>query len=431
MTERSEDQGRSTRRDFLAGTAGLVAAASASLKPNAVRAEGAEQILKPEATTEPFWGSHQSGIVTPAQAHTYIAAFDLTSARRAEVEGLLRQWTNAAALMSLGEAVEIPGAGGEPAEADPADVLGLSPARLTLTFGFGAGLFVKEGRDRYGLRERRPEAFVDLPNFPGEQLAPGRTGGDLLVQACADNPQVAFHAIRQLARLAYGVAQIRWVQVGFASDYGAGRTPRNLMGFKDGTGNPSTANPAEMDAVVWAGDEAPPWMRGGSYLVIRRARIALEHWDRMKVSFQEQTFGREKISGAPLGAKNEFDPIDLDAKDADGNPIVPENSHVRLAHQASLEGARILRRSYSYNDGANFTAERWPPWRQGMEFDAGLIFIGYQRDLRSSFIKIFEKMSRFDMMNQFVTNTGGGHFAIPCGAAKGEFIGQRLFEAAS
>ncbi len=330
-----------------------------------------------------------------------------------------------------GQPDDVPAQGKDAPAADPADVLGLSPSRLTLTFGFGPGLFTKGGHDRYGLAAQRPQAFPDLPNFPGEQLAPTRTGGDLLVQACADNPQVVFHAVRQLARLAYGVAQIRWVQAGFISDYGANHTPRNLMGFKDGTGNPATNDQKEMESVVWAGEEAPQWMRGGSYLVVRRARIALEHWDRMKVAFQEQTFGREKISGAPLGAKNEFDPIDLDAKDGDGNPVMPENSHVRLARQAAQDGSRILRRAFSYNDGANFTAERWPPWRQGMEFDAGLIFMGYQRDLRSGFIKIFEKMSRFDMMNQFVTNTGGGHFACPGGAAQGEYIGQRLFEAAS
>ena len=176
-------------------------------------------------------------------------------------------------------------------------MLGLSPSRLTLTFGFGTGLFVKDGKDRYGLRAHRPEAFVDLPHFPGDQLAPARTGGDLSVQACADNPQVVFHAIRQLAHLAYGVAQIRWVQAGFNSDYGANRTPRNLMGFKDGTGNPSTKDAKEMDAVVWAGEEAPPWLRGGSYLVIRRARIALEHWDRMKVAFQEQTIRAQETFG--------------------------------------------------------------------------------------------------------------------------------------
>jgi deferrochelatase/peroxidase EfeB len=184
-----------------------------------------------------------------------------------------------------------------------------------------------------------------------------------------------------------------------------------------------------MDAVVWAGDEAPLWMRGGSYVVLRRARMALEHWERTKIAFQEQTFGRRKLSGAPLGREREFDPIDLAAADADGNPIIPENSHVGIAHRATLGGARVLRRSYSYDDGANLTAERWPPWRQGMEFDAGLMFVCFQRDPRKGFIPIFEKMSRFDMMNQFVTNTGGGLFAAPAGAAKGDWIGRGLFEA--
>ncbi len=427
MTERDRDRPQATRRRFLAATAGLAAAGS-SLAANPARALEAAQDAEAR-TREPFWGAHQGGIVTPIQAHTYFAAFDLTTDKRDAVAQLLRRWTDAAALLSAGRAVDVRGADDDAPEPDPADVLGLSPSRLTLTFGFGAGLFVKDGRDRYGLRARRPEAFVDLPNFPGDQLAPARTGGDLAPQPCPDNPQVAFHAIRQLARLAYGVAQIRWVQSGFVSDYGARSTPRNLMGFKDGTGNPSTGDAKAMEAVVWAGDEAPAWMRGGSYVVVRRARIALEHWDRMKVAFQEQTFGRKKLSGAPLGAEDEFDPVDLEAKDADGNPVIPENSHVRLAHQASLEGSRILRRAYSYNDGANFTAERWPPWRQGMEFDAGLIFMCYQRDPRTGFIKIFEKMSRYDMMNQFVTNTGGGHFACPGGVAEGEFIGQRLFDA--
>ncbi len=430
MTKRDSSP-QATRRGFLSATAGLAALAGANLAPSAARAADAAQDSGAAKASEPFWGAHQGGVVTPAQTHTYIAVFDLTTAKRADVEKLLHQWTEAAAALSEGRPVEIPAEDDYATQADPSDVLDLSPSRLTVTFGFGLGLFEKDGVDRYGLGAQRPAAFVELPHFPGDQLVPARTGGDLLVQACADNPQVAFHAVRQLARLAYGVANIRWVQAGFVSDFGAGRTARNLMGFKDGTGNPATSDPKDMDAVVWAGEEAPQWMRGGSYVVIRRARIALEHWDRMNVSFQEQTFGREKLSGAPLGAKGEFDPIDLDAKNADGDPLIPENSHVRLAHQMAKDGARILRRSYSYNDGANITAERWPPWRQGMEFDAGLIFVCYQRDLTNGFIKIFEKMSRFDMLNQFVTNIGGAHFSIPCGAAKGEFIGQRLFEAAS
>ena len=100
---------------------------------------------------------------------------------------------------------------------------------------------------------------------------------------------------------------------------------------------------------------------------------------------------------------------------------------MRLANAATNDGAEILRRGYSYNDGVNFTAERWPPWRQGMEYDAGLLFICYQRDPRTGFIKIFENMAKFDMLNQFVTHIGGGLFACPGGVREGEFIGQRLF----
>jgi deferrochelatase/peroxidase EfeB len=191
---------RATRRGFLTGTAGLAALAGVGLPPSA--AEAASSV---DPTVAPFFGAHQSGIVTPAQAHTYIAAFDLApTAKRAGIETLLRQWTAAAAALSVGKSVEIPAEGDTAAEADPSDVLGLSPSRLTLTFGFGPGLFEQDGADRYGLRAQKPKAFVDMPHFPGDQLVPARTGGDLLAQACADNPQVAFHAVRQLARLAYG-----------------------------------------------------------------------------------------------------------------------------------------------------------------------------------------------------------------------------------
>jgi len=308
---------------------------------------------------------------------------------------------------------------------DSLEALGLGPSRLTLTFGFGPGLFLRDGKDRYGLAALRPAALADLPRFNGDQLQPARTGGDLSVQACADDPQVAFHAVRELARLAYGVAQLRWAQTGFIARPGTGGTPRNLLGFKDGT-----QTPEQIEHVVWAGDEAPAWMRGGSYLVVRRIRMALEHWDRTNVSFQEQTIGREKLSGAPLGLKDEFAPLGLDRADRDGNPIIPDTAHVRLANAGTNGGAEILRRGYSYNDGADFTAERWPPWRQGIEYDAGLFFVCYQRDPRTGFIRIFENMAKLDMLNQFVTHTGGGLFACPGGAREGEFIGQRLFESA-
>jgi deferrochelatase/peroxidase EfeB len=418
-----------SRRGLVKAAAGLAAAAGSGLGFGAAgRAGDSPQSLNP--ATEPFWGPHQGGITTRAQSHSYFAALDLTAAKRADVVNLLRSWTVAAARMTAGQPARPIGSDLTVPGPDSAEALDLPAARLTITFGFGAGLFSKDGKDRYGLAARRPAALVDLPRFNGDQLVATSTGGDLSVQACADDPQIAFHAVRQLVRHAYGVGEIRWAQAGFLPGYPASETPRNLMGFKDGTSNPAADDPPAMAKFVWVGEEGPDWMQGGSYVVARRIRMALEHWDRMKVDFQEATFGRHKYSGAPLGRTREFDPLDLDAADKDGNPVIPESAHVRLAAAASNEGAQILRRPYSYNDGVNFTAERWPPWRQGMEYDAGLFFICYQRDPRAGFIKIFDKMSKYDMLNQFVTHTGGGLFACPGGVAQGEFLGQRLFDAA-
>ena len=409
-----------SRRGFLGGGLGALGAAIGSDALAATIGPRAEA-----SGTEPFHGLHQGGIATPAQSHLYFAVFDLISDKRAEVEELLRRWSEAAAKMTAGLPLSEAGAPDQP-PLDSGEAIGLAPSRLTLTIGFGAGLFIKDGADRYGLAARRPEALIDLPRFNGDQLLPERTGGDLCVQACADNPQVVMHAVRHLARIGYGAVQLRWVQTGFGSGGKAGETPRNLMGFKDGTMNPSNRDTAAMDRFVWVGPEGG-WMRGGSYLVARPIRIALEHWDRMKLGFQEQVVGRHKASGAPLGQTSEFEPMKLAAVDRDGNPVIPENCHVRLGAPEINDGAQILRRAYSYDNGIAMIAERWPPWHQGLELDAGLMFLAWQRDPRSGFVRIFENMAKFDMMNQFVTHIGSGLFACPPGARPGGFVGETLF----
>ena len=425
MTNRNKPK-QPSRRGFLKGggalsLAGWLGAGKALAGPTAHAKPAAP------AGREPFDGVHQGGILTPQQQNSYFAAFDLQTAKREDVIALLKAWTEAARRLSQGLPARALSGQSDKAPLDSGEAVGLATARLTLTFGFGPGLFSKDGVDRYGLAKHRPEALVDLPKFNGDQLVPEKSGGDLSIQACADDPQVAFHAVRQLAAIADGIASVRWVQTGFASGAPGGGTPRNLMGFKDGTNNPSTKDPALMNQFIWVGDEGG-WMKNGSYLVVRRIRIALEHWDKTELGFQQEVVGRYKDSGAPLGQKHEFEPMNLAAADKDGNPLIPDTAHSRVASPQENDGARILRRAYSYNDGANFYAERWPPWRQGVEYDAGLFFIAYQRDPRTGFIRINKKLAAMDMMNQYITHVGSAVFACPPGARPGGYIGEALFQ---
>src|SRR4051794_41298248 len=233
--------------------------------------------------------------------------------------------------------------------------MGLSPSRLTVTFGFGPSLF-----HRFSLT--RPAPLRPLPALPGDELDPARSDGDLCVQACADDPQVAFHAVRNLARIGRGLVVMRWSQLGFGRTSTTSRnqsTPRNLMGFKDGTNNIKAEDRAALRNHVWVGGEGPAWMRDGSYLVTRRIRMLIESWDRATLSDQEDTIGRTKVAGAPLGAHEEFDKVDLKAE------RIPTDAHIRLAAPATNGGIRILRRGYSFTDG--FDEELG-------QLDAGLFF---------------------------------------------------------
>lgn len=426
--ERKEAARKVTRRTFLAGAAGAgvglavgagAMAAADRTGPLSVDSKSSAANTAGIATV-PFRGEHQAGIATPAQDRMSFAAFDLTTDKREDVAALLQAWTAAADRMAAGETAMELGSSPVPAPADSGEALGLAPARLTVTFGFGPGLFARDGNDRYGLAARRPAALADIPAFPGDALEPARTGGDLCVQACADDPQVAFHAVRNLTRIARDVAVMRWSQQGFgrtSSTSRAQETPRNLMGFKDGTNNIEAEDTAAMSQFVWVADEGPAWMRGGSYLVARRIRIRIEAWDRDSLGDQEGRVGRYKLSGAPLGAVNERDSADLNATSS-GRPVIPANAHIRLASHTMNGGARILRRGYSFADGTDELGT----------IDAGLFFICYQRDPRTQFIPIQAQLAAQDALNLYLVPTGSAIFACPAGVQAGDWIGRGLFE---
>jgi deferrochelatase/peroxidase EfeB len=374
-----------------------------------------------EATaTVPFHGPHQAGIITPAQDRMHFVAFDVTTTDRAELVALLRDWTRAAERMTAGlEAVEHGAVGGH-TEAPPSDTgeaLDLPASALTLTIGFGPSLF--DGR--FGLGDRRPAALLDLPHFPADALDPARSGGDLCVQACANDPQVAVHAVRNLARIGFGKVAVRWSQLGFGRTSTTSRaqsTPRNLFGFKDGTNNLKAEDTSELDKHVWAQPaDGPQWMADGSYLVARRIRMHIETWDRTSLGEQEAIIGRAKGTGAPHGAADEFDPVDLQARGADGDFRVAEDAHIRLAAPETHGGARMLRRGYNFTDGSDGLGR----------LDAGLFFICFNRDPRTQFVPMQRMLSKQDPMMEYLQHTGSAIFACPPGVQPGGYWGEQLF----
>lgn len=416
MTEATEADSNAqalSRRALIGwGGAGLALGAAAAGGAVAVARTGDDTAPTAGAAVA-FHGAHQAGIATPVQDRLHFAAFDVETDDRDAFVAMLKDWTAAARRMTAGKAVGDGAYGGLP-EAPPDDTgeaLGLRPSRLTLTIGFGPSLF-----EKFDLAGRRPEALVDLPQFAGDNLDRARSGGDLCVQACADDPQVAVHAVRNLARIGFGKVSVRWSQLGFgktSSTTPEAQTPRNLMGFKDGTRNIAGTETDRLKKFVWVDekdvDTDSAWMTGGSYLVARRIRMHIEPWDRTSLKEQEDIFGRDKGEGAPVGKAKERDEPFLKA-------MLPD-AHVRLAHPDSNGGATLLRRGYSFTDGTDGLGR----------LDAGLFFLAYQRDVRRGFIPVQRNLAT-DALNEYIQHVGSAIFAVPPGVRDSDdWWGRALF----
>jgi deferrochelatase/peroxidase EfeB len=427
----AEPAGLSRRRLFGVlgvGTAGVLAGGVAGAALGRATADPSPTDVATAATEAvTFTGEHQAGIVTPAQDRLHFVALDVRTDSRDELVRLLQTWTSAARRMTAGRDAGPVGAvdGGDyDVPDDTGEALGLPPSGLTITVGFGPTLFTTaDGVDRFGLAARRPTPLVDLPSFAGDQIDPAISGGDLCIQACANDPQVAVHAVRNLIRLGAGVVSVRWAQLGFGrtSSTSTGQaTPRNLFGFKDGTDNLKAENAGTLDRFVWVGDDdgedgRADWLRGGSYLVTRRIRMLIEPWDSSPLNEQEATIGRTKGRGAPLGQREEFDPVDFTAR-VDGDFAIPETSHVFLAHPTN-SGTAILRRGYSFVDGTDGLGR----------LDAGLFFIAFQRDPATGFVQV-QRNLRADAMNEYVRHTSSAVFACPPGVRDDDdWWGRALF----
>ena len=407
------------------GAVGLAAAATAG-GFWAGRTTAPDATAASESRTYPFTGEHQAGIITPAQDRMYLAAFDLTTDDVDDLRDLLRAWTVMAARLSQGMSAGPLGFDKGSYDAPPDDTgeaADLPAAGLTITIGFGRSLFVgADGEtDRFGIADRLPGPLDPLPHFPGDDLDPSRSDGDLIVQACADDPQVAVHAVRNLSRAAFGTARLRWAQLGYgrtSSTSTAQKTPRNLFGFKDGTANIMAEEAQAVEDYVWVqpGDDDASWMVGGSYLTGRRIRMTIETWDRSTLREQERVVGRTKGSGAPLSGGEEFTEPDFTLAGRDGAPLIDVDSHVKLAHPTTHGGVRMLRRGYNFTDGNDALGR----------LDAGLYFIAFTRDPRTQFVPVQQALAQQDLMAEYLLHTSSALFAVPPGvpavAADGSLI---------
>lgn len=432
-TTESEQRSRLSRRALLGGAAvgaGVVASAAAGAAVGAAAAHrgddsGSDQVV-------PFRGVKQAGITTAVPDRLHFAAFDVITDSRAELMDLLQRWTLAAERMTRGQETVDGGAVGHGKYLPPPDTgeaLGLSPASLTLTIGFGPGLFGSSASapsrgDRFGLAKHKPAALEELPVFAKDAIEASRSYGDICVQACADDPQVAVHAIRNLARMGFGVVSVRWSQLGFgrtSSTTRSQQTPRNMFGFKDGTANLTADQSELLDKWVWVAPEDNPadaqWLTGGSYLVARRIRMDIEPWDRASLQEQETIIGRSKGEGAPAGQNREFDKPDFQVTSS-GSPVIAKTAHVRLAHPDNLDGVQILRRGYNFTDGSDGFGH----------LDAGLFFLAYCRNAHNQFVPMQRALAAKDAMMEYITHTGSALYACPPGLGSGEWWGQRLFQ---
>ena len=410
-----------SRRSVLLGMGG----AGAALGLSGCSFSGGGSAAKPDAATMaeavPFRGEHQSGILTPAQQQMIMVAFDMVATRTEDLKKLLTDWTLAAERMQAGDQVNDPKVRDDVPPDDTGETLGLGPGSLSITFGFGSSLF-----EKFKLEHKRPRVLEKgMPRMAAEKLDPAKGSTDLVIQICGEDPMVVLHAMHQFKRIAFGLASVRWMQMGYgrtSSTSEGQQTPRNFFGFKDGTNNiKAEDSDEELNKHLWiqAGDDGGDWAAGGTYLCIRKIHMMMEVWDELILSEQEKTIGRNKVEGAPLSGGEEFTDPDFTALDDDGQPLIDIDSHVAIVHPDHNGGHRMLRRGYNYTEGLTDLGR----------LDAGLFFIAFVRDPSQSFIPILQRMAT-DQMTEYLQHTASAMYLIPPGIRDGDsYVGQRLLEA--
>jgi len=394
-----------------------IPAFAASAPRNVTDAPADSRVLQ----SQPFYGPHQPGVVTPRPAAGMIASFDVLATNRTDLVRLFRRLTERIAFLMKG---------GSPPELDaklpPADsgILGpiVVPDNLTITVSVGESLF----DNRFDLTAFKPVHLSRMSKFANDALEASLCHGDLSLQFSSNTPDTNIHALRDIVKNLPDLLLLRWKQEGSvpAMPPKAGGQPesaRNFLGFRDGSANPEAGNAALMDRLVWVSDlREPAWARGGTYQVVRIIRNFVERWDRTPLQEQEAIIGRRKASGAPLAGGVEHDEPDYGG-DPDGK-ITPLDAHIRLANPRTSEARehRILRRPFNYSNGVTKSGQ----------LDMGLLFIAYQADLTNGFIAIQNRL-KGEPLEEYIKPVGGGYFfTLPGVTGEGDFLGRALFAAA-
>ncbi|MFD5224714.1 Dyp-type peroxidase [Microbacterium sp. NPDC058342] len=395
-----------TRRQLLLGGVAAGAGAAAALGGERLIAHAGAAPTAPPPPLRgdgvvPFYGAHQAGVETDAQAHASLIGLDLhPDVDRDALRRLMRLLTDDAARLTAGV----------PALADSEPELATRPAHLTVTFGFGPGLVARAGGEA-------PGWLAPLPSFSIDRLRPQYTGGDLMIQVGADDPLTVAHAVRMLLKDTRSFAAVRWTQQGFRYAHGTvapGTTMRNLFGQVDGTANPRPGT-SRFERVVWC-DEG--WLAGGTGMVVRRIEMKVDTWDELDRDGREFAIGRRLGDGAPLTGGREHDEPDFDAKGPLGFPVIDDIAHIRRA-RGDDPGTQIFRRAYNYD---------LPPAGGGEVSDSGLIFISFQADIGRQYVPIQERLAKADLLNVWTTPVGSAVFAIPPGCHEGGYVGETLLE---